>query len=231
MKKVLACLLLALIGGSVQSGDDMFTTGNPKWDACAKKALDAAVAECEKYGYLSDRCNASNVHQMVSLSIMECGYAPAPKKIPKWHLESLGKSCVDKQRLSEFAAYETFWEIYDSAYRVQLQKVCENIYLRKESNDARLAEERTWAEKRRKEKHVKDQAKAKARASGFWIARVYSNARGWTRAVIETNKRRQIKCAALDANHEYLTAEEFIVTPPVDEVIFAADAAEVKCWY
>jgi hypothetical protein len=55
------------------------------------------------------------------------------------------------------------------------------------------------------------------------------------RAVVETDKYQEVKCAVYDKNGDYLTVESQWVSAPVDEVVLDIPggshlAESLKCW-
>jgi hypothetical protein len=83
---------------------------------------------------------------------------------------------------------------------------------------------------REKSKTERAEKREAAMAKGYRIARVSEFAGDWTQAIIETDRDREIKCAALDSDGEYLAVENAYITAPVDDVTFRVQADSVKCW-
>ena len=71
---------------------------------------------------------------------------------------------------------------------------------------------------REKSKTERAEKREAAMAKGYRIARVSEFAGDWTQAIIETDRDREIKCAALDSDGEYLAVENAYITAPVDGV-------------
>jgi hypothetical protein len=70
---------------------------------------------------------------------------------------------------------------------------------------------------------------------GVAVKRLYKSSSDYVRVVIETNRRRRVKCAVYDANDNPISVREVIITPPLDEFpIRSGDrtnsVTSVKCW-
>jgi hypothetical protein len=198
-----------------------------QWLKCARKAVEAGEKEMRAEGIESNFWGMAGTG-MITAATEKCGYVDSPKTIPKWAIGQINEECYEAPDAVDYEIFKRpFYKYHPDYLKKTIMTECKKVYNSKAGTAKRNAE-RSAEDARRRKRDAEEQAKSAA--TGIKIVRVYSPVNGITTAVIETNRDRRVKCAALSSTDEYLSVRDTVITAPVDEVSLFVDAYSVKCW-
>lgn len=75
----------------------------------------------------------------------------------------------------------------------------------------------------------------KIKANGIILKRIFKSSAEYIRVIIETNKKRMVRCAVYDNNGDIITVGKAIIEPPLDEFVIRTGnktdyVHSAKCW-
>jgi len=217
-------LLVALVSTGAAITAEFATASEPKtlaqWKKCGDDAIAQALRECKRMGYAEGFCFGNFGER---LAIMDaCGLMPSSNKLSAEEHTLLAEWChksrfdgIPQLALNHFIPYGE-----DSSQWNLAVEECNKIYA-------------AGVEKRAQEKRKLEANKKAERAKPLSIERVYQSTPNYAAVVVRTNRTREIKCALVNGDGDYIRVESAIVTPPVDELSIRSDGTpwvSASCW-
>ncbi len=189
------------------------------WEKCAQEAIDNALDEMVKKGLIAsvDQAGAFGAagHGQWDIIKEGCGGKPTNGNLSEEMNELLKKGCTDTQyeELSTAIKY-IFYPFAENSKLIKNAKImCAKIYKKTNTRQANKKENnRQWS-----------------------VQRLYQSSEIAFRVVIETDRKREIKCAVYDQSGNPLAVRTGYITAPIDElqIIITSGIESVKttqCW-
>lgn len=189
------------------------------WEKCGKEAINKELDEMVKKGLIAsvDQAGAFGASGRGQLNIIEaeCGEKPTDGNLSGEMKELLKKGCTDTQYEELPTAIKYIFDPFaENSKLIKNAKImCAKIYKKNNTRQANKKESnRQWS-----------------------VKRFYQSSEIGVRVVIETDRKREIKCAVYDRSGNPLAVRTGFITAPIDElqIIISSGIKSVnttQCW-